>query len=172
MLAESGFADAERQFMQGDASTRTYERLVGADGATAVLMISPPRADGPPIRFGKSYGTLAHLAENIHPFVAIDKGLRAEGFSAPEIYAADLDVGVAALEDFGGESVVGDGGIITERYAESVALLARLHQMNLPESLPVDGSKNTIFRLMISTRYRWKSSCSSIGMRRISPKPR
>ena len=142
VLAESGFADAERQFMQGDASTRTYERLLRADGATAVLMISPPRPDGPPIRFGKSYGTLAHLAENIRPFVAIDKGLRAEGFSAPEIYAVDLDVGVAALEDFGGESVVSDGGIVTERYAKSVALLARLHQMNLPESLPVDGSKD------------------------------
>ena len=68
-------------------------------------MISPPRPDGPPIRFGKSYGTLAHLAENIRPFVAIDKGLRTEGFSAPEIYAADLDVGVAVLEDFGSDGV-------------------------------------------------------------------
>ena len=30
VLAESGFDDAERQFMQGDASTRAYERLVRA----------------------------------------------------------------------------------------------------------------------------------------------
>ena len=34
--------------MQGDASTRAYELLVKADGDKAVLMISPPRPDGPP----------------------------------------------------------------------------------------------------------------------------
>jgi hypothetical protein len=140
VLNASGFADAERQFMQGDASTRAYERLVKPDGTTAVLTISPPRPDGPPIRFGKSYGTLAHLAENIRPYMAIDKGLRAEGFSAPEIYAADLDVGVAVIEDFGSDGVVVDGAVATERYAESVALLARLHQMHLPDTLPIDGA--------------------------------
>ena len=142
VLAESGFADAERQFMQGDASTRAYERLVRPDGTTAVLMISPPRPDGPPIRFGKSYGTLARLAENIRPYVAIDKALRAEGFSAPDIYAADLDVGVAVVEDFGNDGVVADGAIITERYAESVALLARLHQLHLPDTLQIDEAHN------------------------------
>lgn len=139
-LAASGFADAERHFMLGDASTRAYERLIKPDGTTAVLMISPPRPDGPPIRFGKSYGALAHLAENIRPYVAIDKGLREEGFSAPEIYAVDLDAGVAVIEDFGSESVIVDGAIVTERYAESVALLARLHQLHLPDTLPVDDS--------------------------------
>ena len=138
VLAQSGFADAERQFMQGDASTRAYEKLVKPDGTTAVLMIAPPRADGPPIRFGKSYGTLAHLAENIRPYVAIDKGLRAEGFSAPEIYAADLDVGIAVIEDFGNAGVTEAGAIIPERYAESVALLARLHHLSLPDTLPID----------------------------------
>jgi N-acetylmuramate 1-kinase len=145
VLRASGFEDAERQFMLGDASTRAYERLTKADGTTAVLMISPPRADGPPIRFGKSYGTLARLAENIRPYVAIDSGLRAEGFSAPEIYAADLNVGVAVIEDFGGEGVVDNGAIITERYAEAVALLARLHQLTLPDTTPID--EKDIYRI-------------------------
>src|SRR5579863_6815176 len=40
VLAASGFDEAERQFMQGDASTRAYERLVKQDGTTALLMIS------------------------------------------------------------------------------------------------------------------------------------
>ncbi len=82
---------------------------------------------------------MARLAENIRPYVAIDTGLRAEGFSAPEIYAADLDVGVAVIEDFGADGVTDGGAIITERYAESVALLARLHQLTLPDALPIDG---------------------------------
>jgi tRNA threonylcarbamoyl adenosine modification protein YjeE len=140
IFSASGWADAERRFMQGDASTRAYERLIKPDGTTAVLMISPPRPDGPPVRYGKSYGALARLAENIRPFVAIDKGLRAEGFSAPEILALDLDAGVAILEDFGGEAVVDKHGIVAERYADAVGALARLHHLNLPDTLPIEGA--------------------------------
>ena len=91
--------------MQGDASTRAYELLTRPDGEKAVLMISPPRPDGPPARNGKPYSAIAHLAENIRPFVAIDEALRAQGLSAPEIFAADLDGGFAVLEYFGQEGV-------------------------------------------------------------------
>ncbi len=140
LLAASGWAEAERHFMQGDASTRAYERLVKPDGATAVLMISPPRPDGPPVHYGKSYSALARLADTIRPFVAVDKGLRAQGFSAPEILAVDLDAGVAVLEDFGSEGLVDGHGIVPERYAEAVAALARLHHLKLPDTLPVEGA--------------------------------
>lgn len=138
LLAASGWAAAERRFMQGDASTRVYERLIKPDGTTAVLMISPPRPDGPPVRFGKSYGALARLAENIRPFVAIDKRLRAEGLSAPEIFAFDLEAGLAILEDFGDRRIVEQHAIGAQRFAEAVAVLARLHQLNLPDILPID----------------------------------
>ena len=57
----------------GDASTRAYERLTRDNGSTAILMISPPRPDGPPVRYGKPYSAIAKLAENIRPFVAIDR---------------------------------------------------------------------------------------------------
>ena len=41
---------------QGDASViRSYERLVKPTGETALLMISPPRPVGPPVRRGKPY---------------------------------------------------------------------------------------------------------------------
>jgi N-acetylmuramate 1-kinase len=142
VLGASGWADAERRFMQGDASTRAYERLVKPDGTTAVLMIFPPRPDGPPVRYGKSYSALARLAENIRPFVAIDKGLRAKGFSAPEVFACDPEAGVAVLEDFGDEGVMKGDGIVVERYAEAVAVLARLHQAALPDTLPIDAGAN------------------------------
>ena len=72
-LDESGFGDAERQRMQGDASTRIYERLT-LDGQTTILMNSPRRADGPPVRDGKPYSAIAHLAEDVMPFVAMASG--------------------------------------------------------------------------------------------------
>jgi len=72
MLGRSGWSQAQRHFMLGDASTRLYERLVKSGGETAILMTSPPRPDGPPVRYGKPYSEIARLAENITPFIAID----------------------------------------------------------------------------------------------------
>ena len=60
--------------MPGDASTRSYARLVRDDGGV-ILMNSPQRPDGAAIYNGKSYSTAVHLAENIKPFVALDEGL-------------------------------------------------------------------------------------------------
>ncbi len=144
VLERAGWLDAERTHMQGDASSRAYELLTRANGEKAVLMISPPRPDGPPVRNGKPYSVIAHLAETVRPFVAVDRALRAEKFSAPEIYAADLETGFAALEYFGEASVVGPDGPIPDRYAQAVALLAQLHARELPETLPVDDGTYAI----------------------------
>src|SRR5580698_8256666 len=48
-LDESGVGAARRQRMQGDASTRIFERLT-LDNQTMILMNAPPRPDGPPVR--------------------------------------------------------------------------------------------------------------------------
>ena len=84
-LDSSGFAEASRRRIQGDASTRSYERLT-LDDKSLILMNSPRRPDGPPVRDGKPYSAIAHLAENVTPFVAMANGLRERGFSAPAIY--------------------------------------------------------------------------------------
>jgi N-acetylmuramate 1-kinase len=139
VLERSGWDKAERAHLQGDASSRAYELLTRASGEKAVLMISPPRPDGPPVRAGKPYSAIAHLAETIRPFVAVDEALRAQNLSAPEIYAADLETGFAVLEYFGTEGVAGPEGPIPERYAQAAALIAQLHARDLPESLPIDG---------------------------------
>ena len=47
VLAKAGWQDATRNHIQGDASTRAYERLTTTAGETAVLMIAPRRPDGP-----------------------------------------------------------------------------------------------------------------------------
>ncbi|HEY1736378.1 MAG TPA: tRNA (adenosine(37)-N6)-threonylcarbamoyltransferase complex ATPase subunit type 1 TsaE, partial [Methylovirgula sp.] len=138
LLKGTEWNDARRVPMQGDASTRAYERLFLPDGRSAILMISPPRPDGPAIRAGKSYSALAHLAEDISAFVAIDHGLRKAGLCAPEILAVDRKGGVALLEDFGNDSVIDENGIVFERYAEAVAALAHLHDSPLPSVVHVD----------------------------------
>ena len=136
LLPRAGFGDATRHYLTGDASTRAYERLTSPDGRTALLMISPPRADAPVARYGKAYHLIARLAADIVPFLAMDRALRAEGVSAPALYAEDAAGGLAVLEDLGAEPVVDAGGPIPERYLEAVRLLATLHGRVLSTEIP------------------------------------
>jgi tRNA threonylcarbamoyl adenosine modification protein YjeE len=137
-IAESGYSEALRARLKGDASTRIYERLGLAD-KQVILMNSPRRPDGPPVRDGKPYNHIAHLADNVVPYVAIASGLRLHGFSAPEIYYADLDQGLLILEDLGDELVVAGEppAPINERYEAAVDALLHLHAQELPDVLPV-----------------------------------
>jgi tRNA threonylcarbamoyl adenosine modification protein YjeE len=137
-IAESGYSEAQRRRLQGDASTRTYERMT-MGGKRMILMNWPQRPDGPPVRDGKPYSAVAHLAENVAPFVAMARALRARGLSVPEIYHADLDHGLLILEDLGDERVVeGDPPApIKERYETAVDALLLLHEQQLPDVLPV-----------------------------------
>ena len=139
-LSRSGFGGAARQYMQGDASTRAYERLT-REGASYILMNSPARPDGPPVRDGKPYSAIAHLADNVTPFIAMAQALRARGLSAPTIFAANREAGLLILEDLGRELVV-DGdpqAPIEPRYEVAADLLAALHRMPMPATLPVEG---------------------------------
>lgn len=144
-LDASGYIDAGRKCMAGDASTRSYARLVRDDGVV-ILMNSPQRPDGAAIYNGKPYSAAVHLAENIKPFVAIGEGLRAAGISAPAIHRFDLDHGFLISEDFGSEGVIeGDPPRpITERYEAATDVLAALHGKALPETLPLDGQTYAI----------------------------
>ena len=137
-LEESGFAGVSRRRMEGDASTRIYERLA-LDGETAVFMNAPRRPDGPPVRGGKPYSAIAHLAEDVVPFVALAQGLRDRNLSAPTILHADLEHGLIIMEDLGNERIVaGDPPApIAERYEAAVDLLVSLHRRKLPDRLPV-----------------------------------
>jgi tRNA threonylcarbamoyl adenosine modification protein YjeE len=137
-LEISGYADAGRRRMPGDASTRSYARLVRDDGV-AILMNAPRRPDGPAIHDGKSYSAAVHLAEDAKPFVAIANGLRERGFSAPAILHADLDTGFLITEDLGTASFVrgAPSAPIAERYQAATDMLVALHRKPLPETLPL-----------------------------------
>ena len=138
-LDVNGFGAAARERIQGDASTRSYERLT-LNGVSYILMNSPKRPDGPPVRDGKPYSQIAHLAEDVTPFVAMALALRARGLSAPAIFAADRAAGLLVLEDLGNELVVAGEppAPIEARYAAAVDVLAALHRQPLPETLPVE----------------------------------
>jgi tRNA threonylcarbamoyl adenosine modification protein YjeE len=137
-LDGAGYAEAKRQRMAGDASTRSYARLVRDDGVV-ILMNSPRRPDGPAIYDGKSYSAAVHLAEDVKPFVAVAGALRERGFSAPAIRHADLDAGFLITEDFGSAGFIeGDPPApIAERYEAATDMLAALHRETLPEILPL-----------------------------------
>ena len=130
---------AERIPSQGDASTRSYERLLLHPGS-AILMNSPRQPDGPPIRDGKPYSAIAHLAEDVKPFVALARALRERGFGAPELYAADIDNGLLLLEDLGVDGMMtrSDPPVPIEHlYASAIDVLVALHTQELPSKLPV-----------------------------------
>ena len=124
--------------MVGDASTRIFERLT-LDQKTVILMNAPRRPDGPPVRDGKPYSAVAHLAEDVVPYVALAGGLRERDLSAPAILHADLDHGFIIMEDLGDDRIVsGDPPApIEARYEAAVDLLATLHRRKLPQSLSV-----------------------------------
>ncbi len=84
-LERAGWGRARRGLLAGDASFRRYHRL-DLDGRRAVLMDAPPPQ------------------EDVRPFLAIARHLLRLGFSAPKIFAEDVDQGFLLLEDFGDDT--------------------------------------------------------------------
>ena len=108
-LAASGWGDARKTPLPGDASTRRYVRL-DRNGRKAMLMDQPQNAearDAPPdatpeerAKFG--YNALARLAAgDVSRFIAVADFLRKQGLTAPEVIAADPRAGFAVIEDLG-----------------------------------------------------------------------
>ncbi len=138
-LNDAGFGRAARWRIQGDASTRSYERLL-RDGTTLY-----------PDEFAEAAGRAAgarrqtlqrHRASgrDRDPFIAMARGLRMFGLSAPAIYAADREAGLLVLEDLGNELVVeGDPPApIEARYEIAADLLAALHAERTPDTIEVE----------------------------------
>lgn len=123
-LARSGWGDATRAPLAGDASNRRYERLRRADGTRAVLMDAPP-----------------DRGEDVRPFVRTAQYLRSLGLSAPDILAQDEDAGFLLLEDLGDQliarEVANDPAQELPLYRATVDLLADLHRHPAPADLTV-----------------------------------
>ena len=145
--AASPWRDARPVFLQGDASTRAYARL-HRDGETAILMDSPPQPDGPPVRDGKPYSQLVHLAEDVRPFVAVAQALERAGLSVPAIIAHDLEHGFLITGDLGNRVYDREAGTappLEELYRAACDVLVQLKPHAPHEPLPLpDGSSHTV----------------------------
>lgn len=142
-LSHSTFKNATRQFFEGDASSRRYEKLVSPTGETCLLMDMPQRSDGPPVKDGKPYSAIAHLAEDITAVVAINKHLVGLGYSAPKTFRADLAKGLALIEPLG-EQVYGKmyraGENMRVPLEAAVELLANMTLRHWPSQPLAEGS--------------------------------
>ena len=154
-LVRSGWKQAQRVYLQGDASARAYVRLHSdtANGSAggiqdAVLMDAPKQPDGPPIKNGKPYSAIAHLAEDVRPFVAVARELRRLGLSVPEIFAADLDEGLLLIEDFGNRVFgreIAEGRDLRELWSAAVDVLVHLRGVVPPDQFKLDdGSTHSM----------------------------
>ncbi len=142
--AQTVWREAHLTYMQGDASARAYARLT-MPGTFAILMDAPRQPDGPPVRDGKPYSRIAHLAEDVRPFVAIGHALSRAGLSAPAIHAHDLDTGILIVEDLGDRvygAELADGRSQAELYRAAVdTLVAVRARLPIGAALPLpDGS--------------------------------
>ncbi|PST17541.1 tRNA (adenosine(37)-N6)-threonylcarbamoyltransferase complex ATPase subunit type 1 TsaE [Mesorhizobium plurifarium] len=138
-LTNAGYPGARRRHLSGDASIRAYERVGREGGEPAKLLMDAPRhRPGPILQDGKYYQQLAHIAEDVVPFVAVSQLLRRRGFAAPAIYARDLDQGLLLIENLGSEGILDAAGRpVAERYLESARLLARLHSQPAERDIAV-----------------------------------
>jgi aminoglycoside/choline kinase family phosphotransferase len=117
-LDRHGWQDAVRSPLAGDASARRYERLRRASGP-AILMDMPPGSGLDP-----------------RPYLAVADWLRAGGFSAPEILAAEPESGLVLIEDLGDDLLA----VLCDRepdraealYSAAVDVLADLQARPLP----------------------------------------
>lgn len=145
LLAQTGFAEAERVALSGDASTRSYERLRLGD-RRAVLM-NAPRKEDPPCppdatpaeRRTMGWNATARLASSrVEAFAAVAEHLRAMNLAAPEIYGMDAEAGYAVLEDLGDDlfaNVIGKSADEIPLYEAAAQLLAHVHQAPVPPKL-------------------------------------
>jgi len=134
----------ELRYLQGDASIRRYGRLARGEAGNAILMDWPRQPDGPPIRNGLPYSRLAHLAEDVRPFVAVANALAAAGLTVPRIHAQDLDNGFLVLDDLGdrvfGSEITGGATDQATLWSAATDALVELRRAPAPQALPVDGN--------------------------------
>ena len=150
-LARSGFGEARREPLSGDASTRRYERLHTPEGLSFIFMDQPPAAESQPCptnatpqeREALGYNAQARLAAGkVEAFVACAGYLRSRGLSAPAIATADAAAGLAILEDLGDDlyaRLIEEGQDEAPLYDAAIDALSVLHAEAPPPVLEAGG---------------------------------
>ncbi len=145
-LNSQGQVNALRTPLAGDASVRHYERLRGGT-APAILMNAP-----------------ADLID-IAPFVHLATWLQQAGFSAPSIFASDIDQGLVLMEDLGNDlfsSILkpADDADAGDQLAQEITLygtaidvLLDMQDRTPPEGLPLYDDDKMLAETAILTEW-------------------
>jgi N-acetylmuramate 1-kinase len=156
-LASTKWQGATRAFLEGDASSRRYETLTKNQRRT-ILMDMPQRADGPPVKDGKPYSAIAHLAEGIGSVFSVNNHLVSLGYSAPVIEACDLNHGLAIIEDLG-ELVYGRmmhaGTNMAEPMTTAVAVLADMATKDWPTTIATYDTQAQLIEADLLVSWFW-----------------
>jgi len=122
-LAKAGWQNAARTPLAGDASPRRYDRVIRASDQVSAVLMDAPKEKG----------------EDIGPFLEVGRFLFDNGFSAPEIYAADTSKGLILMEDLGDDLFarvcVSAPDLETTIYGAAVDTLSSLHEIGPPAFL-------------------------------------
>lgn len=126
-LRAAGWGDAVRVQLAGDASSRSYARLVRRSG-TAILMSLPEGSE-----------------DIARRFLRMTDWLRAHGYSAPAIIAQDVTLRWLLIEDLGDNLIARQLASIPDRaeelYALAVDFLIDLHRHAPPDfAARLDGA--------------------------------
>ncbi len=141
-LARNGWGDARCTAVRGDASARLFSRLARGS-ETQMLMDWPLQPDGPPIRDGRPYCEIAHLAREGSPFLAVSEWLRGKaGICAPAVLASDLRSGLYLVEDLGDAvfgQLIAESAPLEPLYALAVDGLLAVRASKPPRDLPLSS---------------------------------
>lgn len=152
-LKAAGLADARRELLAGDASTRRYERLTAPDGASLIFMDQPPATESavcPPgateaERLAMGYNAASRLAAgSVAAFVTTAAYLRDHGLSAPRVLAHDVEGGLAVLEDLGDglfATLIAEGQDELPLYEAAVDVQVQLQEQIPPDVLQAEGAQ-------------------------------
>ncbi|MCB2081465.1 MAG: phosphotransferase [Rickettsiales bacterium] len=142
-LTDSGWGNARRAKLAGDASFRHYERIK-LDNNRAVLMDAPP----------------AH--EDVRPYLYIAEHLLGHRFSAPRVLAKDVENGFLLLEDLGddrftrilrGETLLQPVPSQESIYRIAIDVLVALHRCPLPVDVPLYDKQKLLNEVKLVTDW-------------------
>ena len=157
-LSTTKWKDRPRTFFEGDASSRRYE-TISFDGHKTILMDMPQRPDGPPVKNGKPYSAVAHLAEGIESVVRVNQVLLAHGYSAPVVEVSDIANGLAMIENLGSSvfaNMMRSGVSMQEPMQTATDLLADMATKNWPQTIPSYDIDAQLIETDLLVSWFWK----------------
>ncbi|MEL6959732.1 MAG: phosphotransferase [Pseudomonadota bacterium] len=139
-LAQSPWADRTVEAIQGDASARSYARLIHPSDEPLILMDAPPDSCG-----------------SQESFVVLAEHLRSLGLCAPIVHDWDETLGLLCLEDLGptdmAQHLVQSPGDEISLYQATTDVLLKIGSAPPPKCLPV--MTPTVAGDMIAVAFDW-----------------